>query len=94
MTTQPELDFAAPRQLVRPSQQDRILHHLLTHGSVTTWEAIQLYRITRLSRCIFDLRRAGHAIQADPIPHRNADGTSCTLHRYSLAPETRENVAQ
>ena len=31
--------------------------HLKKHGSITSWEAIQKYRATRLSAIIFNLRK-------------------------------------
>ena len=43
-------------------QCEAILNHLMQFGSITTWEAIQQYGITRLSGRIFDLRKAGYNI--------------------------------
>lgn len=34
-----------------------VLNHLQTNGSISTWEAINLYKATRLSAIIFDLRK-------------------------------------
>lgn len=39
-----------------------ILHHLKKHRSITSWEAIEKYRITRLSARIFNLRGKGYDI--------------------------------
>lgn len=51
------------RDTPRLSKQcEAILSHLMQHGSITTWEAIQQYGITRLSGRIFDLRKAGYKI--------------------------------
>ena len=33
-----------------------VLEHLQKHGNITSWEAIQQYRATRLSAIIFNLR--------------------------------------
>jgi hypothetical protein len=44
------------------SQNDLILRHLQKHGSISSWEAIQTYGITRLSARIFDLKDLGHGI--------------------------------
>ena len=33
--------------------------HLLDHGSITSWESIELYAATRLSSIIFDLKKIG-----------------------------------
>lgn len=51
------------RDSIRLSKQCQcILTHLMQFGSITTWEAIQQYGITRLSGRIFDLRKAGYNI--------------------------------
>jgi hypothetical protein len=41
-----------------------IKDHLKKHKSITTWEAIKKYKITRLSGRIFDLREAGVKIKS------------------------------
>jgi len=35
----------------------KVLRHLQDNGNITSWEAIQLYRATRLSAIIFNLRK-------------------------------------
>lgn len=37
------------------SQNETILNHMRTRGSITTWIAIKRYRITRLARVIGEL---------------------------------------
>lgn len=39
------------------TQKQKVLDHLKEHGSITSWTAIQQYRITRLSEYIRSLRR-------------------------------------
>ena len=34
----------------------QVMEHLLEKGSITSWEAIEKYRATRLSSIIFNLR--------------------------------------
>jgi len=46
----------------KTTQEDRVLRHLKEYGSITTWEAIKEYGITRLSAKIFDLRKQGEQI--------------------------------
>ena len=41
------------------TQKQKILDHLKEHGSITSWTAIQTYRITRLSEYIRSLRHDG-----------------------------------
>ena len=50
---------------VYQSQNDTVLAHLQAGHSITSWEAIERWRITRLARCIQDLEELGHAIQSD-----------------------------
>ena len=38
------------------TQIQKILNHLKIHKSITSWEAIQKYRVTRLSAVIYILR--------------------------------------
>ena len=44
------------------TQENIILDHLKKHKFITSWEAIQEYRITRLSARIYELREKGHNI--------------------------------
>ena len=42
---------------IKKTQLEQIRKHLLKYGKITTWAAIQRYRITRLSRYIHTLRK-------------------------------------
>ena len=44
------------------SKIDSVLKHLKKKGHITSWEAIQLYRATRLADIIFQLKGRGHTI--------------------------------
>lgn len=46
------------------TKKQMVLKHLKTHGSITSWEAIELYRATRLSAIIYQLRNDGHNIES------------------------------
>jgi len=61
MTTQ------AKKQLLQ------VLDHLLAHQTITSWEAIQKYGITRLSGYIYLLKEKGFKI--DTVSKRNAKNT-------------------
>lgn len=43
--------------MAKESKVKKVLKHLLTHGSITSWEAIKLYKATRLSAIIFELKK-------------------------------------
>ena len=61
----------------RPSKTLYVLKHLEEHGSITSWDAIQLYSATRLSGIIFTLKEQGYVIETTG----GAGGGYC---RYSL----------
>ncbi len=42
---------------MKGTQNEMILHHIKTHGSITTIEAFTLYGVTRLSGRIWELRK-------------------------------------
>lgn len=46
------------------TQKEQVLAHLKKYGSITSWNAITDYRITRLAAVIFLLREDGHKIFA------------------------------
>lgn len=66
------------------SDCEKILDHLRTHGSITSWEAIQRFRCTRLSGRIFDLRRRGFNIIATMEESTDKDGNKTRYSRYRL----------
>lgn len=45
------------------SQDLKVLNHIQTKGSITSWEAIKRYRITRLSAMIYNLKKMGYAVK-------------------------------
>ena len=48
----------------RNTQRHKVLEHLQTNGSITSWEAITRFHATRLSGIIFDLKKMGYPIQS------------------------------
>jgi hypothetical protein len=52
--------------------------HLYAKGSITSWEAIQLYGATRLSAIIFKLRNSGYVIES--ISHTELDRNKNTTN--------------
>ena len=57
----------------------KVLSHLQREGSITSWDAIQLYRATRLSAIIFNLRDEGYNIESK---NKNGDGSHWTEYIY------------
>ncbi len=63
------------------SQEDVIARHLEQKGSITSMEAFEKYKITRLSGRIFDLRARGMDIVTDMIYKK--DGTKYAVYRWT-----------
>lgn len=56
--------------------------HLLEHGSITSWEAIQSYGATRLSSIIFNLRKNGYDIETIMREETDRYGNTCKFANY------------
>ena len=63
------------------TQKSMVLYHLKNQKSITSWEAITKYHITRLSAIIYDLRQEGYDIQS--TRERNEE-TGTNYARYTL----------
>ena len=61
------------------TQENQILNHLKKHKFITSWEAIQEYRITRLSARIYELREKGFNIMT-----KNITENGKTFAEYNL----------
>lgn len=66
------------------TQEEKVLRHLKQFGSITSWEAIMEYGITRLSAKIFNLRKQGYEIESERITTKNRFGEPCTFAKYML----------
>ena len=73
------------------SDSEKILAYLQEHGSITSWEAIQHFRCTRLSGRIYDLKRLGHNIVTTTEEGKNSDGDTCRYARYRLIQKEEES---
>jgi hypothetical protein len=61
--------------------------HLKKHGKITAWDAIRLYRITRLAEYIRQLRSEGNYIETQRLP--NSGETGGTYAVYHLKPASK-----
>lgn len=64
-----------------------VKEHLLNHGSITSWEAIEEYGATRLSSIIFNLRKIGYDIETRDIVFQDRYGNTGTYAKYILKGE-------
>ena len=60
-----------------------VLEYLESGKPITSWEAIQMFRATRLSGIIYNLKKYGYNIQS--IDERSEDGT--IYSKYFLVKE-------
>lgn len=58
-----------------------VLNHLKKYGNISSWEAITLYKATRLSAIIYDLKEKGYEFKT--ITEEN-DETGSRYARYYL----------
>ena len=69
---------------MKTTQNDMILRHLQDYGSITTWEAIQEYGVTRLSARIRDIKDKGYIITDEWQSSLNRYGEMVSYKKYSL----------
>lgn len=66
---------------MKVNKTNLVLNHLKTYGSITSMEAIERYKATRLSAIIFELRKK-FAIETVIVPSTDIYGHSCRFARY------------
>ena len=66
---------------------EKVANHLLKYGSITSWEAITLYRATRLSAAIFLLKKRGYKVTSIWETSVNSEGERTRYVRYRLEQE-------
>lgn len=69
------------------TQETRVLNYMLDNGSITSWEAIKEFGITRLSAKIYNLRREGYFIENEWEHSINRYGDKVKYVRYVLNKE-------
>ena len=65
---------AQKANLENKNKHELVLQHLQKKGSITSWEAINLYRATRLSSIIYRLRDRGLNITTTMVEKTNSKG--------------------
>ena len=65
------------------TQKELIEKHLLEKGKITSWEAFEIYGVTRLSHIIYILRRKYDIISVSTTK-KNRYGHYCTYSTYTL----------
>jgi len=66
------------------TQKQQVLNHLKSHNSITSWDAIMEYGITRLSHHIYCLRNDGYIIPDERIKVKTRLGRETNISKYTL----------
>lgn len=66
------------------TKTDQVRFWLEDKGNITSWEAIQMFRATRLSAIIFNLRKEGYLIENKAEYSIDENGRRTPYVRYIL----------
>ena len=67
------------------SQKSEILRYLKTHKrGITTFQAFELFGVTRLADIIYRLRKEDYKINSEEVTKKNRYGHTVTFARYYL----------
>jgi len=66
------------------TQNDRILNHLMNHGSINPKDAMEQYGIMRLGARIYDLKKQGYDIITENVKAKNRFGEPVHYAAYRL----------
>jgi len=70
------------------TKTEKVKNHLINNKRITSWEAIQLYRATRLSAIIYNLRyKYNMKIETIPKQGITEDGDKYPYAEYVLVEE-------
>lgn len=64
------------------TQEEIVKQHLEREGTITSWEAIEKYRITRLSDRIHTLRKKGMEIETEMKKSTRDPSKQYALYKY------------
>jgi hypothetical protein len=66
----------------KASKQQKVVNHLKKKGTITSWQAIELYGATRLAAIIHTMRKKGHEIHTKNVNAKDRFGNNCTYAKY------------
>jgi hypothetical protein len=66
------------------TKSEAIKKHILKKKSITSWDAIMLYKATRLSAIIHCLRKKGFNIATKDVKSKDINGNDVTFAKYVL----------
>ena len=68
----------------KTNKTEKVLEHLQTYGCITSLEAIEKYKATRLSDIIYRLRNRGYRIDTIDLPFVDVYGSKSVYGKYVL----------
>tara|TARA_R110001592_G_scaffold148690_7_gene373879 strand:+ start:110 stop:352 length:243 start_codon:yes stop_codon:yes gene_type:complete len=68
----------------RKTQHDVVIEHLRKYKTITSWDAIIEYGITRLATRVFELKELGYNIPTERITVKTRLGNTTSIAKYSL----------
>lgn len=72
------------------TKTEAVRRHLKINGSITSWQAIQMYGETRLSAVIHNLREKGWDIESVWKEGKDRNGNDSRWVEYCYTPEVEE----
>jgi hypothetical protein len=66
------------------TKSQKVKNHLLKKSVITSWDAINLYKATRLSAIIFNLRKRGWDIITEQVAGKEENGQTYFYAKYIL----------
>lgn len=79
-------------KVLQPNTQTYdVAMYLMEHGSITSWQAIQMFGATRLSDIIYRLRKRGFIIRSERETVKTRYGSSASIVTYTLRKGENQN---
>tara|TARA_R100000008_G_C3546671_1_gene147952 strand:- start:11 stop:331 length:321 start_codon:yes stop_codon:yes gene_type:complete len=75
----------------KKTKHQKIKDHLESGKSITSWQAIQEYNVTRLASVIYYLKKEGLLIQTKNITEKNSSGETVKYAKYKLLNIDKKN---
>ena len=69
---------------MKKTQKERVLQYIQDMGSITSWEAIKVFGITRLADVVFRLKKVGYSFSTETVTKTNRYGDKVSFAKYSL----------
>ena len=66
------------------TKTQKVKDHLVKKKSITSWQAITLYKATRLSAIIFNLKKIGWLFDTKSISSKDENGNPVTYAKYTF----------